>query len=163
GEGQVFIRTFPRRGFRFIGEVSTDEQRSGDEGGASCTSQVSGGHSLERVAQSGFRAVEGEPALRPATELFGEIAATTLPQVPQDTPSVAVLPLVADLLDRRLASFSDGLCEDIITALSGISRLLVIGRSSSFTYRGQEIDAKRAGRELGVAHVLEGSVRMSGM
>ena len=97
--------------------------------------------------------------LQPAAELLRDVAA---PTVPQDSPSVAVLPFATDSHDPTQVSFADGICEDIITALSSVSRLLVIARSSSFAYRGQEIDARRAGRDLGVAHVLEGSVRVSG-
>ena len=52
--------------------------------------------------------------------------------------------------------------EEIITALSRIRWLFVIARNSSFTYKGQAIDVKRVGRELGVRYVLEGSVRKSG-
>ena len=52
--------------------------------------------------------------------------------------------------------------EDIITGLSRIKRLFVIARNSSFTYKGQPVDVKRVGRELGVRYVLEGSVRKAG-
>src|SRR3981081_384245 len=52
--------------------------------------------------------------------------------------------------------------EEIITALSRIRWLFVIARNSSFTYKGQTIDVKQVGRELGVRYVLEGSVRKSG-
>jgi hypothetical protein len=52
--------------------------------------------------------------------------------------------------------------EEIITALSRIRRLFVIARNSSFTYKGQAVDVKQAGRELGVHYVLEGSVRKAG-
>jgi adenylate cyclase len=55
--------------------------------------------------------------------------------------------------------FADGMVEEIITALSRIRWLFVIARNSSFTYKGQTIDVKRVGRELGVRYVLEGSVR----
>ena len=52
--------------------------------------------------------------------------------------------------------------EEIITALSRIRWLFVIARNSSFTYKGQAVDIKRVGRELGVRYVLEGSVRKGG-
>lgn len=148
GESQIFIRTISRRGVRFVGEVCGNESRSSN-----------GEHALESGAEAGLQAGRAEPHLQPAAELLRQVAA---PTIPQDTPSVAVLPFVTDRVDPKQAAFADGICEDIITALSSISRLLVIARSSSFAYRGQEIDAKRAGRELGVAHVLEGSVRISG-
>ena len=55
--------------------------------------------------------------------------------------------------------FADGMVEEIITALSRIRWLFVIARNSSFTYKGQAVDVKQVGRELGVRYVLEGSVR----
>ena len=58
--------------------------------------------------------------------------------------------------------FADGVAEEIITALSRVRWLFVIARNSSFAYKGQVIDVKRVGRELGVRYVLEGSVRKAG-
>src|SRR5260370_23698708 len=64
--------------------------------------------------------------------------------------------------DPEQEYFADGMVEDITTALSRIPWLFVIARNSSFTYKGQAIDVKRVGRELGVGYVLEGSVRKAG-
>ena len=61
--------------------------------------------------------------------------------------------------DPEQEYFADGMVEEIITALSRIRWLFVIARNSTFTYKGQAIDVKRVGRELGVRYVLEGSVR----
>jgi adenylate cyclase len=61
--------------------------------------------------------------------------------------------------DPEQEYFADGMVEEIITALSRIRWLFVIARNSSFTYKGQAIDVKQVGRELGVRYVLEGSVR----
>src|SRR5438445_4476415 len=58
--------------------------------------------------------------------------------------------------------FADGMVEEIITALSRIRWLFVIARNSTFTYKGQAVDVKQVGRELGVRYVLEGSVRQAG-
>ena len=57
--------------------------------------------------------------------------------------------------------FADGMVEEIITALSRIHWLFVIARNSTFAYKGQNVDVKRVGNELGVRYVLEGSVRKS--
>src|SRR4051794_3758191 len=57
---------------------------------------------------------------------------------------------------------SDGVAEDVITALSHYPSLFVIARNSSFVYKGRSVDVKRVGRELGVHYVLEGSVRKAG-
>jgi adenylate cyclase len=64
--------------------------------------------------------------------------------------------------DPEQEYFADGMVEEIITALSRIRWLFVIARNSSFTYKGQAVDVKQVGRELGVRYVLEGSVRKAG-
>jgi adenylate cyclase len=79
-----------------------------------------------------------------------------------DAPSIAVLPFDNMSGDAEQDYFSDGITEDIITDLSKISRLMVIARNSSFTYKGRAVDVKQVARELGVRHVLEGSVRKAG-
>ena len=76
-----------------------------------------------------------------------------------DKPSIAVLPFQNMSSDPEQDYFADGMVEDIITALSRYHGLFVIARNSSFTYKGQAVDIKRVGRELGVRYVLEGSVR----
>jgi TolB-like protein len=79
-----------------------------------------------------------------------------------DKPSIAVLPFQNLSGDSEQEYFADGMVEEIITALSRIRWLFVIARNSTFTYKGQAIDVKRVGRELGVRYVLEGSVRKGG-
>ena len=79
-----------------------------------------------------------------------------------DKPSIAVLPFQNLSGDPEQEYFADGMVEEIITALSRIRWLFVIARNSSFTYRGQVVDVKRVGRELGVRYLLEGSVRKGG-
>jgi TolB-like protein len=64
--------------------------------------------------------------------------------------------------DPEQEYFADGMVEDIITALSRFKSLFVIARNSSFTYKGNAVDIKQVGRELGVRYVLEGSVRKAG-
>ena len=79
-----------------------------------------------------------------------------------DKPSIAVLPFANLSGDPEQEYFVDGMVEEIITALSRIRWLFVIARNSTFTYKGQAVDVKRVGRELGVRYVLEGSVRKGG-
>lgn len=76
-----------------------------------------------------------------------------------DRPSIAVLPFQNMSGDAEQEYFSDGVVEEIITALSRMRWLFVIARNSSFTYKGRSVDVKQVGRELGVRYVLEGSVR----
>ena len=79
-----------------------------------------------------------------------------------DKPSVAVLPFTNMSGDQEQEFFSDGIAEDIVTALSRYPSLFVIARNSCFTYKGRVVDVKQVGRELGVRYVLEGSLRKSG-
>jgi TolB-like protein/class 3 adenylate cyclase len=79
-----------------------------------------------------------------------------------DKPSIAVLPFQNMSGDPEQEYFADGMVEDIITGLSRSKALFVIARNSSFTYKGKAVDIKQVGRELGVAYVLEGSVRKAG-
>jgi adenylate cyclase len=79
-----------------------------------------------------------------------------------DKPSIAVLPFNNMSGDSEQEYFSDGITEDIITALSRSPWLFVISRNSSFAYRGASVDIKKVSKELGVRYILEGSVRKAG-
>jgi TolB-like protein/Flp pilus assembly protein TadD len=121
GEQQRLIRTLPRKGIRFVGDV---------------------------------REQSDSPA-EPAAALEG-----TAPRLIE--PSIAVLPFTNMSGDPEQNYFADGIVEDIITALSRCSGLMVIARNSSFTYKGKAVDIRQVRRELGVRYVLEGSVRRGG-
>jgi adenylate cyclase len=77
-------------------------------------------------------------------------------------PSIAVLPFQNLSGDPEQEYFADGMVDEIITALSRIRWLLVIARNSTFAYKGQTVNLKHVGRELGVRYLLEGSVRKGG-
>jgi len=79
-----------------------------------------------------------------------------------DKPSIAVLPFVNMSGDSSQEYFSDGLTEQIITGISKIPGLFVIARNSAFAYKGQAVRVQRVGQELGVKHILEGSVQKAG-
>ncbi|HKS87453.1 MAG TPA: winged helix-turn-helix domain-containing tetratricopeptide repeat protein [Pseudolabrys sp.] len=79
-----------------------------------------------------------------------------------DRPAIAVLPFVNMSGEPEQEYFSDGISEDIITALSKLRWFFVIARNSSFTYKGKSVHMKQIAEELGVGYVLEGSVRKSG-
>jgi adenylate cyclase len=78
-----------------------------------------------------------------------------------DKPSIAVLPFVNMSEDKSQEYFSDGLTEEIITALSKTPKLFVIARHSTFAYKGKPVKVRQVAEELGVQYVLEGSVRKS--
>jgi len=79
-----------------------------------------------------------------------------------DRPSIAVLPFSNMSGDPEQEFFSDGITEDIITDLSKISGLFVVGRNTSFTYKGKSVQLPRVASDLGVKFLLEGSVRKAG-
>ena len=79
-----------------------------------------------------------------------------------DRPAIAVLPFTNMSGDPEQEYFSDGISEDIITALSKLRWFFVIARNSSFTYKGKSVHMKQVAEELGVGYVVEGSVRKGG-
>src|SRR5579871_3739470 len=100
-------------------------------------------------ARAGAAAEDGAEALRPALPL-------------PDRPAIAVLPFSNMTSDAAQEYFSDGISEDIITALSKLRWFFVIARNSSFIYKGKAVHLKQVGAELGVGYVVEGSVRKVG-
>jgi TolB-like protein/cytochrome c-type biogenesis protein CcmH/NrfG len=101
-------------------------------------------------------------SLRPPTTT-ASIPTTQFPALPlPDKPSIAVLPFTNMSGDRDQEYFSDGITEDLITALSRLQGLFVIARTSSFTYRGKAVGLQAVGKELGVKYVLGGGVRKAG-
>ncbi len=113
---------------------------------------------IRTVARKGFRFV-GE--LRGASDpANADPARRALP--PSDRPAIAVLPFTNMSGDPEQEYFSDGISEDIITALSKLRWFLVIARNSSFIYKGKSVHLNQIADELGVRYVLEGSVRKGG-
>ena len=100
----------------------------------------------------------------PVTRVAADVATASRsagPALP-DKPSLAVMPFQNMSGDPEQEYFADGMVEEIITALSRIRWIFVIARNSSFTYKGQAVDVKQVGRDLGVRYVLEGAVRKAG-
>jgi TolB-like protein len=87
---------------------------------------------------------------------------TSPPQPASDQASIAVLPFVNLSGDPEQEYFSDGVTEELIHSLTSIEGLRVVGRTSSFFFKGKDIDLRTIGTTLRVAHLLEGSVRRSG-
>ena len=133
GKDQTLIRTIARKGFRFVGDVSVPY-------------------------------TDAAP-LQPQT-LHLDVARTanaasvSLP--PLDRPAIAVLPFTNISGQPEQEYFSEGISEDIITALSKLRWFYVIARNSSFVYKGKAVHLKQIGEELGVGYVVEGSVRQDG-
>jgi TolB-like protein len=124
---------------------------------------------IRTVARKGLRfvgAVQSEPNRSESTEPASTPDLTReqpTPGVPMpERPAIAVLPFVNMTGDPEQEYFSDGISEDIITALSKLRWFLVIARNSSFIYKGRAVHMKQIAEELGVRYVLEGSVRKGG-
>src|SRR5271163_1341263 len=122
---------------------------------------------IRTIARKGFRFVGdvrnstgGEPAHPEPAENSHEPPRPALPL--PDRPAIAVLPFTNMSDDPAQDYFSDGISEDIITALSKLRWFFVIARNSSFVYKDKAIHLKQIADELGVAYVVEGSVRKAG-
>ncbi|HEY5774987.1 MAG TPA: tetratricopeptide repeat protein [Xanthomonadales bacterium] len=83
-------------------------------------------------------------------------------EAPEDDKSIAVLPFADMSPDKNQEYFSDGLSEELLNLLAKIPELRVAARTSAWSYKGKDVKIDQVGKELGVAHVLEGSVRTSG-
>ncbi|MGR9453219.1 TPR end-of-group domain-containing protein [Rhizobium leguminosarum] len=90
------------------------------------------------------------------------LAAGTHTRAPVNKPSVAILPFANISNDSEQDFFSDGITEDLITDLSNVSGLFVLSRNTVFTWKGRSENLQRIARELGVAYIVEGSVRKAG-
>lgn len=124
---------------------------------------------IRTIARKGLRFV-GDVRMQPMginapdglTPLQAQLQATPVALPLPDRPAIAVLPFVNMSGEPEQEYFSDGISEDIITALSKLRWFFVIARNSSFTYKGKSVHMKQIADELGVGYVLEGSVRKSG-
>ena len=122
---------------------------------------------IRTIPRKGLRfvgAVRTQPhGSQPATDPSDEIHEPLRPGLPlPDRPAIAVLPFTNMSGDPEQEYFSDGISEDIITALSKLRWFFVIARNSSFIYKGKAVHMKQVAGELGVGYVVEGSVRKAG-
>jgi TolB-like protein len=123
---------------------------------------------IRTIPRKGFRFVgvvieQPNNSIQPADAAPKEIHEPPRPALPlPERPAIAVLPFTNMSRDRQQEYFSDGISEDIITALSKLRWFFVIARNSSFMYKGKAVHIKQVAEELGVGYVLEGSVRKAG-
>jgi TolB-like protein/cytochrome c-type biogenesis protein CcmH/NrfG len=125
---------------------------------------------IRTIARKGLRFVgtvrvqqNGDRPARPPEPPPDEIQEPSRLALPlPDRPAIAVLPFINMSGDSEQEYFSDGISEDIITALSKLRWFFVVARNSSFIYKGKAVHMKQVGQELGVGYVVEGSVRKSG-
>jgi len=174
---QQFIRTHPRRGFRFATPVEvvheTPAERAGGaapgetgaappEGALAALLGRAAAPLRQRRPAAAFLAVAGALLVAAALALWSGRDAPA--PVVQTAPrlSVAVLPFEDLSADSSRDYLADAFTEDLVTDLSRIRDVFVISRSTTFTYRGKDVDAATVARELGVRYVLEGSLRVDG-
>lgn len=136
GKSQQIVRTVHRRGFQWVGPV------------------------VEEGPKPGLGVAQARSADREANDPIARLLSTGPPLPPER--SIAILPFENLGGDPEREYFSDGLVEDLITALSRKRSLFVIARNSSFSFKGTATDVRRIGRKLGVGYVLEGGVRTAG-
>jgi TolB-like protein/DNA-binding winged helix-turn-helix (wHTH) protein/Tfp pilus assembly protein PilF len=169
-----FIITVPARGYRFV--ASIHETNGAIDEGSSILALSSAAPGEEKPGRRqwprGAVIIVGlalSTALvvltlhfspRPPTASIPPAQSPALPL--PDKPSIAVLPLTNMSGDREQEYFSDGITDDLITALSRLPSLFVIAHTSSFTYKGKAVRLQDVGKELGVKYVLGGGVRKAG-
>jgi TolB-like protein/DNA-binding winged helix-turn-helix (wHTH) protein/Flp pilus assembly protein TadD len=172
-----FIETVPKRGYRFIAPVleesvaeplvaatsaAIEEPAPEENTGAEALPEQegpSGKHRLWRLAVLPVLAVLVAAAIA-VQYLRG--ARDRVDATSSKNTSIAVLPFADMSVAKDQEYFSDGLAEQLINDLAKISGLKVVGRSSAFQFKGRNEDLREVGRKLGVANVLEGSVRQEG-
>ncbi|HEV7158226.1 MAG TPA: TIR domain-containing protein [Caulobacteraceae bacterium] len=122
--------------------------------------------SIQCVDMAGWSGEAASPSWRKVVasvaDLIGGTAAAPAPSLAARKLSICVLPFANMSGDAEQEYFSDGISEDIITDLSKVSALSVTARNNAFTFKGKTVEIQQIARQLGVSHVLEGSVRKSG-
>ncbi len=170
-ENPEFIETLPKRGYRFVApvvDVSTAEppalpiseeiEKTPGPAAASGQESSSGKRRLWKVAL--IPAVAVVMAAGIVRHFQAARDRLSIPLI--NNTSIAVLPFADISAAKDQEYFSDGLSEELISDLAKVSGVRVVGRSSAFQFRGKNEDLRDVGRKLGVANVLEGSVRREG-
>jgi TolB-like protein/DNA-binding winged helix-turn-helix (wHTH) protein/Flp pilus assembly protein TadD len=180
-----FIETLPKRGYRFVASV-IDESEVGEKSGvepadvptpyvteeAEATEEKlrtettvseqessAGGHRLRKVAIILLLALVAAAAI----SAYFRPARTRANASSLNNTSIAVLPFADMSPAKDQEYFSDGLAEQLINDLATVAGLKVVGRSSAFQFKDKNEDLRSVGRKLGVANILEGSVRKEGV
>src|SRR6266478_3979924 len=172
-----FLETLPKRGYRFVASVTDksgveppelatslpiEEQATGETVEAEATRLELESSSRKRMLWTlGIMLVLAVVAMA-AIGAYFRPARSAANASSLNNASIAVLPFADMSPAKDQEYFSDGLAEQLINDLAKVSGLKVVGRSSAFQFRGKNEDLRDVGRKLGVANVLEGSVRREG-
>jgi len=138
GEQQRLIRTYARKGIRFVGNVQEAKPDLIEQ--------------APNLADGGIAATD-QREMQADSDTLVE---------PRAKPTIAVLPFNNMSGEPEQEYFSDGITEDIITALSKHRSMLVIARNSTFAFKGHDRDVRQVGLDLGADYLVEGSVRKIG-
>src|SRR6266436_963862 len=166
-----FIETVTKRGYRFIAPVTDDSATPESDNATQAEPTPQTAPSKLTEWRQRFRTHYFQRIVIILILAVGNVAAAaghfwftpkkaTLPPLPVN--AIAVLPFTHVSPGKDQEYFSDGLSEQLIHELAKVSGLKVVGRSSAFEFKGKNEDLRNVGRKLGVAHVLEGSVRREG-
>lgn len=156
-DGPGSIQTIPKKGYRLLLPVSTL-----DAVGAQDSPETRGNETRPAIRRAAFTVaaiLAAGVAYLLADNFINEVDPSGDPQI---NASIAVLPFIALTSDPEDEYFADGLTEELVNTLSQLPDLKVSGRTSSFYYKDKTPNLRDVGKALGVAHVLEGSVRRYG-
>jgi TolB-like protein/DNA-binding winged helix-turn-helix (wHTH) protein/Tfp pilus assembly protein PilF len=170
-ENPRFIETVPRRGYRFVAPIET--QNSMDSGTTVLGSETSSSGAIRTKAKGvprsyGIRAKVLASAVVAAIALLAILSLSSVRErwlgrrSPPRIQSLAVLPLVSLSSDTGQDYFTDGMTEELTTDLGKISALRVISRTSAMQYKGSKKSLPEIARELNVDAIVEGTVARSG-
>jgi TolB-like protein/DNA-binding winged helix-turn-helix (wHTH) protein len=178
-EEPVFIETVPKRGYRFVAPVTdevvaiapseslAEEQPSEESPSSIERHEASAPHREAKRTSLGVRVgkfalVAVIVAIAVAIGVYFRFSRSQISTRPPLNTSIAVLPFADISSTRDQEYFSDGITEQLISDLARVPALRVVGRSSVFQFKGKNEDLREIGLKLGVANVLEGSVRRQG-
>lgn len=157
-----FIVTVPGRGYRFVADVSRPIGPDAGEADSPGEPAITAGMMRSRRAKLIASVVLGAGVLGVVVIGAHQYRESRAPRPQASIQSIAVLPFVDMSPSGDSAYFADGLSEELLNLLAQIPDLRVIARTSSFSFRDQNVDIATIGEKLAVGHVLEGSVRKSG-
>lgn len=164
GQTQTYIRTVPRRGFRFVGELADGAAahdgkpagtKSDEDEPASSPRRTRKNHTVIATSLLVLIALGGIWWWQPWTKFSSDEEII-------GKPSIAVLPFTNFSNDEKQEFFADGMTDALITRLSKVNGLRVISRNSVFTYKGKNAKIEQIAKDLGVRYVLESSVQRAG-
>ena len=157
------IETVPKKGYRLIARVNPAQGgfTPGNEAVAETTDETHSASSKGRLIALAVVVLLAIPGM---WLFIGHSPRhdDSVSFAPEPRPVIAVLPFRNLSNDPEQEYFSDGITADLITDLSKLSGLSVIARNSVFTYKNSDEDVRKIGKELGVSHVIEGSIRKAG-